>query len=335
MTTYDAAHDTTDDPTPAVSRTFDHAHFRVLMDLVQDGVVSRRQLEELGAAPHDIKRMLRRHELHRRLPGVYVEHNGPLTQAQKEWMAIHAHWPCALARESALPVPIPSSVIHVAIAANRTVKPVPRVWAHRTPDIDDRVDWGKAPPRERVEHALIDVASARRHEPLAVFRLLADVVQTKQTTAAQVAAVLRTRRVAGRTVMLEMLDDLALGACSVLEREYLRQVERAHGLPDGRRQAPGRSAGSPTQRDVHYDDHALLVELDGRAFHDNAKARDHDADRDLDARVDDDLTTVRLTYGLVLGSPCRTAARIARLLQRGGWTGQSHGCGADGCHLEP
>ncbi|WP_211357154.1 type IV toxin-antitoxin system AbiEi family antitoxin domain-containing protein [Nocardioides rubriscoriae] len=75
------------------ARTFDHEHYRVLMSLVQDGVVSRRQLEELGAAPHDIKRMVRRHELHRRLPGIFVEHNGPLTPRQQEWVAVLAHWP--------------------------------------------------------------------------------------------------------------------------------------------------------------------------------------------------------------------------------------------------
>lgn len=315
---------------PEPAGGFDHEGYQHLVTIVQDGVVARSQLLELGASPHDIKRMLRRKELFRVVPGVFLEHNGPPTRRQREWVAVRACWPCALTLESALPTMAPP-IVHVAIGSTRTVRPVPGVQAHRTPDLAQRVDWNRSPPRVRVEHALIDVASARRSQPLAVFRLLADVVQTRATTAGRVAAVLRERRVAGRALLLDMLGDLESGACSVLEREYLRLVERPHGLPTGHRQAPGTAAGRPTARDVSYDEHGLVVELDGRAFHDSAAARDRDAERDLDARVDDEATTVRLTYGLVLGSPCRTAARVALLMQRLGWRGQPHPCGITGC----
>ncbi|MDO9458391.1 hypothetical protein [Nocardioides sp.] len=91
---------------------------------------------------------------------------------------------------------------------------------------------------------------------------------------------------------------------------------------------PGTVGRKPTARDVHYVEQGLLVELDGRAFHDNARARDKDARRDLDTRVIDDALTVRITYGLVFGTPCWTAARIHRLLQRGGWTGAFVRCPA-------
>jgi hypothetical protein len=227
-------------------------------------------------------------------------------------VAVLAHWPAALTGMSALPLPPARAVVDVAIADNRTVKPVAGVWAHRTPALDERVDWRCAPPRMRIEHAVIDVASARRHDVLATFRLLADVVQTKRTTALQVAEVLLTRRVPGRTLLLEMLGDLATGACSVLEREYLHRVERAHGLPEGERQAPGTAGGRKTARDVHYVEHRLL----------------------LDARVGEGVTTVRLTYGLVLGTPCWTASRVYRLLRRGGWTGDFVRCPSCPRHLD-
>jgi uncharacterized protein (TIGR03083 family) len=69
-------------------------------------------------------------------------------------------------------------------------------------------------------------------------------------------------------------------------------------------------------RDVPYPDHGLVVELDGRAFHDSAAARDRDAERDLDARVADETTSVRLTYPQVVTDGCRTVRKIATLLER-------------------
>lgn len=296
-----------------------------LLTWVQDGVVARRQLRALRFTHGDLERMLRRKELVRVVDGVYVDHTGPLTRAQRERVAVLAHWPSALWGLSALPSTPPRAVVDVAIADGRTVVAVPGIRAHRTPALDDRVDWRAAPPRVRIEHALIDAASAARDDVAATFRLLADVVQTRRTSARQVAAVLATRRVAGKALLLAMLADLATGACSVLEREWLR-VERAHGLPVGQRQASGASGGRATARDVHYVAHGLVVELDGRAFHDTARARDVDARRDLDARVEEDLTSVRLTYGLVFGTPCATAASIARLLRRGGWSGMLRPC---------
>ena len=70
--------------------------------------------------------MLRRGELFRVHPGVYVNHNGPLTWDQRAWAAVHAHWPAALARQSALPSPPEDGPIHVAIDRKRTVQPSAR-----------------------------------------------------------------------------------------------------------------------------------------------------------------------------------------------------------------
>ena len=43
---------------------------------LQDGVACRRQLMAAGCAPADLERMLRRRELTRVLPGVFVDHTG-------------------------------------------------------------------------------------------------------------------------------------------------------------------------------------------------------------------------------------------------------------------
>ena len=55
---------------------FDTEELEHLLTRVQDGVVSRRQLRELGARDHDIVRLVRRRDLVAVHPGVYVAHTG-------------------------------------------------------------------------------------------------------------------------------------------------------------------------------------------------------------------------------------------------------------------
>ena len=55
---------------------------------LQSGVVSRRQLTGLGVEVHDLQRMLRRRELVRVHPGVFVDHTGSLTWLQRAWVGV-------------------------------------------------------------------------------------------------------------------------------------------------------------------------------------------------------------------------------------------------------
>ena len=297
-----------------------------LLTWAQDGVVSRRQILELNGTDGDIARMIRRRELVAVHPGVYVNHTGQPSRRQEEWAAVLFYWPAALTRESALPKPSTSGPIHVAVGTGRTVRPVPGVTVHRTSCFAKRVRWMKSPPRLTFEHAVIDVVSAST-DLAAAFAVIADACQTRETSAAVIAATLRTRgRVRGRAVLMDLLADLESGACSVLERGYL-DLERRHGLPTlDRRQTPARVNGKSAYRDVDHSDFGLLVELDGRAFHDSAKARDKDAGRDLESAVTSAVTTVRLTYGQVFRDGCGTIAQIASLLERGGWPGPFRPC---------
>jgi hypothetical protein len=106
----------------------------------------------------------------------------------------------------------------------------------------------------------------------------------------------------------------------VLERGYL-DLERRHGLPTADRQRPSLTGGRRHYVDAPYPAYGVRVELDGQAFHDTASARDADAERDLDSRVEDEETTVRLTHGLVFGRGCMTIRKVATLLERRGWPG--------------
>ncbi|TNM50227.1 hypothetical protein FHP29_00755 [Nocardioides albidus] len=274
--------------------------------------------------------MIRRHELTVAHPGVYVVHSGPLGRAQREWVAVLAAWPAALADTAALPWET-GAPITVAVEHGRKVKAPPGVRIQQVRHLADRLQPGVEPPRLQIEQAVVDAMArlvAAGDEPEA-YALLARACfgRGRRATPDGIAAALRTRaRVAGRRVIEGMVEDLRTGASSVLERGYLHLVERAHGLPRGRRQAASAATGRRTEQDVRYDAYGLIVEADGRTTHDTAAAYDADALRDLAEKAHRDMETVRVTYGMVFRTPCRTARQIAIILRRRGWTGGTRRC---------
>ena len=303
------------------------AHELTYLLEVQDGVISRRQLLELGAVQHDIDRMLRRRDLTRVHAGVYVNHTGPLTWVQRAWSAVLYYWPAALTQLSALPKPPEAAHIHVAVDVRRSV--AVDSWGAGAPEGGLRVEGGLA------EEPAEDRGQRRRPWTRPPRLPMTWPRSTCWPTCASRGS--RLRPSSARLWMAEsrlprgvwlrrIIEDLAEGACSVLEHGYLTKVERRHGLPRGDRQVRGSTAGRRAWRDVTYPACRTIVELDGRPFHDTARLRDKDFDRDLDASVDEKSLTVRLTYGQVFGTPCRTAARIGQLLQSRGWSGSTRRC---------
>lgn len=299
----------------------------------QDGVVSRRQLHEAGLTPGDLARMLRRRELARVHPGVYVEHTGPLTWQQRAWAGVLFAWPAALTHRSAVRAAEgpgrrsgEDRLIEVTVDRQRHLSgDADGVRIRRMRDFEARVQWNLGPPRVRYDDAIIDVA-ADAPSDLDAVAALADACGSRCTTAARLLRTLAQRpRVPRRTWLENILDDVAQGTCSVLEHGYLDLVERPHGLPTGQRQASHRHHGATVYRDVDYD--GVVVELDGRLFHDSAHARDLDLERDLDAAVSG-AETIRLGYGQVFERGCSTAARLGLVLQRQGWPGQAQRCAA-------
>lgn len=311
-------------PTP-VDRGPGSDDLRVLVR-AQDGVVSRPQLLSAGLRDHDIARMLRRRELAPVHLGVCVTHTGPLTWQQRAWAAVLAHHPAWLTRESALPDPPQDGVIHVAVAPGRKVRPVPGVVAHRTARVHHRVAPMSTLPRLRLEEAVVEVAAAAR-DPYDAFAAFARLCHTRRSHPQAIAEALRRRRgVPAGSLLLEMLADLAEGACSVLEREYLVRVERAHGLPAPARQLRVRTAGGVVYRDADHLAYGVVVELDGRLFHDSPHRRAEDLDRDLDTVAEAGGVTLRIGWRQVTRDACRTAHRIGRVLQRHGWEGTVGRC---------
>lgn len=297
---------------------------------LQSGVVSRRQLLSSGLAAHDVRRLVRRRELVRIHHGVYLDHTGQPTWLQRAWAAVLAVWPAALCHESAIRAAVGpgrtgknEQSIHVAVSLGRHLRAPNGVRMHRLADLEPKTRWNLSPPRLRIEEALVDVA-AEADDEFGAIAVLADAIQPRRTTARRLRGALDDRsRIARRDFLCGLLNDLDRGTGSVLEHGYLTRVERPHGLPCAIRQAVGEEGRF--YRDAHYRDYGLVVELDGRAFHDSASARDRDLDRDLAAAVEGSVT-VRLGWGQVFKRPCVTAEQLAALLIRRGWDGAMLPC---------
>ena len=303
----------------------------------QEGAVSRQQVLACGLDSAFIRRRLRRGEWVAVHSGVYITHNGPMTWLQRAWCAILSAEPAALCDESALLVASGredrlggTDPIHVAVASGRRVVPKSGVVVHHRLDLAADSLPNARPPRLRVEEAVLDVA-ARATTELAAIAALADPVQARLTTAERLLAHLdRRTRIRRRSLLHDILLDVARGSCSVLEHRFLTRVERPHGLPAPDRQAPTRTA-RPGFRDLHYPELGLILELDGRLFHDDALSRFHDMERDLDAAVHLDDRTIRLCWGQAVVRSCATADRLGVVMNRHGWTGRVTPCSSPDC----
>ncbi|GAB09200.2 hypothetical protein GOARA_033_00010, partial [Gordonia araii NBRC 100433] len=85
-----------------------------------------------------------------------------------------------------------SGPVHIAVDRDTRVPTRPGVVVHRYAGLDARVMWNSRPPRVRVEHALLDVASAATTEVDAI-ATLADAVQAQMTTANRLQRTLSNR----------------------------------------------------------------------------------------------------------------------------------------------
>jgi hypothetical protein len=292
----------------------------------QGGVIARRQVLAAGGDDNLIERMIRRNEWRPVHPGVYVNHTGTPTGEQLNMAAVQYAWPAALTGESALVAHgvrnIAATGVNVAIDATRRVRSRPAIEVTRLARFATQTHWQRLPPRIRLESAAVQVASRRwkTHGEAAAVALLSDICQQQRSTPARLLAAVEAHgRLDGRAFLRTVLDDVACGAYSVLERRYLTQVERPHGLPRAIRQGRFASPVRAGFRDVHYTSQQLVLELDGRLGHEWAADQWADLERDLVSVIDGQLT-VRLGWGPV-SSPCRLAVMIGQLLIARGWTG--------------
>jgi len=293
----------------------------------QAGLLTRAQALAGGITAEAIEWRLRRGDWVRMMPGVYLT-----TPGRNEWEVravaalLNAGSGSALCGRSAGHawglVKDEPAIIEVAIPANRRARAPEGLLIRRSRSLADRIHPTEWPHRVTAEHTVFDLAQGRTFDR--ALSLAAQAVNLRLASCDSLHAALESRwRQSHATELLEALTDVADGAESPAEVRYLRDVERAHGLPSGRRQVPISGGG---RRDVEYDEWDMVVEIDGRLGHDGWRARQREGRRDRKAAVGGKLT-VRCHWPDLVPSGCELASDLGAILAGRGWRGKVERCG--------
>ena len=250
-----------------------HARMTISTELsrladLQAGVVTTKQAVGLGQSRHSLARLVGSGQWRRLATGLYLTVPVAVDFPVLAWGGV------LLGGDGARLGPRASGFLHglldtspdvvdVLVQAGRRVRVTgPWVFIRDNSSGRSALTVG-SPPKLGLEEAVIDLAAQCRGSD--VVGVVTRAVQTRRTTASRLAIALAGReRHRHRELLNAMLNDVAAGAESV-ELMYLRDVERPHRLPVGRRQRT--RLGLPYCSDVGYDEYLLLVELDGRDGH--------------------------------------------------------------------
>jgi very-short-patch-repair endonuclease len=296
----------------------------------QAGVVSREQVSAVGLTRRPLERLIAEGRWQRLDRGLYLASDQPPDWLGLAWGGLllggqearlggrSAGFLHGLnAKPDPIDVLIPWQSVIASRGAWRFVRERPGARASRSVG---------EPPRLTIEDTVFDLTQGASEAE--AIDLVMRAVQTRRTSADRLRRLMQNRgRLHHRKLLGNLLGDVAAGAQSALELEYLRDVERAHQLPEGTRQQP---AGS-TWQDVLYEEFATLVELDGRLGHEGM-GRFRDMRRD-NASLVRGQATLRYGYIDVHCRGCFVAAEVATVLTMRGWTGLFMRCTR--CHNAP
>ena len=224
-------------------------------------------------------------------------------------------------------LPAPPSVLDIVVPQRRQVR-ASGVRVTRSMRWDGFVDDRAYPWRTTVAATVLDVAT---HGTAAdALSLVARAVQKELVSAAQLRQELTARGGHRHSRTLRgALADVDDGAQSGAELLYVRDVERAHGLPSSVSQSPS-DVGRRRWHDHEYAPYRLIVEVDGRLGHEQWSDRVRDGRRDR-LLLGCDRATTRVFWADVAVTPCHTALEIAAVLTARGWTGRVRPCRRAGC----
>ncbi|MGO4602245.1 type IV toxin-antitoxin system AbiEi family antitoxin domain-containing protein [Terrabacter sp. 2YAF2] len=218
--------------------------------------------------------------------------------------------------------------VHVVVPAGRRASTRAGIQVTRSRRFADRVDDWAWPHRTTVPHTVLDLGM---RTPLdRVLGLATLACQRWLTDEARLAAALQERPdQTHRALLRECLADVGAGAESPAEVRFIRDVERAHGLPTALRQY---HLGERRRCDNLYLAEQLVLEVDGRLGHEGWGARVRDGIRDRKS-ARHGLLTVRAFWSDVAVTPCDLAAELGELLRARGWTGSVVPCRRRDCTI--
>ena len=230
----------------------------------------------------------------------------------------------------------PSRRIHISVPAERRPgqhRKIRGVVIHRSRCLVPQWQPPWQLPRTTVEDTVLDLVAAARSFDDAYGWISAAVGRRLATPELLGKALAARSRIRWRAWVTAALQDAADGVHSPLERNYVHGVERAHGLPDGaaagqaqarqREPLPGQPVRGVRRCASNWTELAAHP----------AEGRWRDTYRD-NANLVQGTVTLRYGWPDATEHRCRTAAEIAAVLRRRGWTGTLRPCGP-GCTAAP
>jgi hypothetical protein len=296
----------------------------------QAGAISRQQLLTAGFTAQIITTRLERKRWQQLYWGVYAVFNGPPSRDTWLWAAVLRAGPGAvLSHQTAAElhglIDSPAETIFVTVPSTR--RTATRGIVVRTSGrLGEATQPNREPPRTTVEETVLDLIQFAGTFDDACGWITRACARRLTTEKKLRAAVAMRKKMRWRAELGDVLTAAGDGIHSVLEYRYVRDVERAHGLPRSRHQVRVVIDGKSAYRDGYYEEYQVAVELDGRLAHPDDE-RWRDSHRDILASAQG-VQTCRYSWRDIYGHPCETALLQAQILSQRGWAGTPRPCSA-------
>jgi hypothetical protein len=315
----------------------------------QHGIITTKQMHENGVNKDSIDHCVETGQWLRVFRGVISVTNGPLTREMQLSAALLFAGRGALLSHTTAAEEwgwrrVGSGPVHLTVPYGCSAISRPPTMRHAkqnfTSKSNEQIHPGVIVHRSRaMSHIGVETNPARTSAADTVLDLTVAEPSSRQAVITLVSAMssggvnvaAMTRKIEVRRPMRYLkaiLHTLALmrdGVHSALEHRYVLDVEQAHGLPAGKRQAPVFVDGRQLFEDIRYEICDLIVRLDGQAFHSAKQRRFRDRRRDNAAEL---RNLPRLMYGWheVAEDPCGVYREVREVLVREGWNDSSYPC---------
>ncbi|MFY0408524.1 hypothetical protein [Solicola sp. PLA-1-18] len=298
---------------------------RVLRE--QDGVLTAAQAYDLGGRAW-VRSQMRRHLWQSPTRGVYVTHNGPLTEAQRRWVALLAA-PSGSALGGITALRLDGFTALAPTGSSEVPRVVQPISSWRSRHTDVVTHWSsmldhrdvhplRLPRRTRPERSVLDEASWSVHPRRARAVVLSAAQQGLVVTRGLREAMTRRGACRHRALLVESYLDARGGIQSLPERDF-DDIRRRVGAPRPTRQARVKRDDGRYYLDVEWEELETACEIHGIP-HLMVEQWDGDLMRANEIVIDGPRLLIFSSYA-VRHEPDAVASQLVRMLRRGGWRG--------------
>jgi len=233
----------------------------------QDGILSRRQIRELGLQRRDVRTQVDAKRWHKPTPHTVALFTGALSQRQQCWLALLETGCAEAALDGVTALQVAGLTGYTAaITISCPLGAKPRLTAGTEIHV---TTWrlpgdvlGSGIPRVRPDIAAVRAALWARTDRQAALVLVMTVQQRLSTARRLQWELRRIRRHPRRRLLVQVLADIADGAQALGELDFAVLCRRQR-LPKPSRQVLRRGPRGQMYLDVYFDDYGLVVEVDG------------------------------------------------------------------------